>query len=364
MSRITIMRCLSRESRFVDRSRLACVVLLCCTVVAPISASRAAPKTDVVYFNNGDRLTGEIKGLEKGRLELSTSTAGTVNIEWDKIARIETGQYLDLETSSGAHYHGQVPGEQQPGSVRLGIDGEAAAEPLAMTDIVRIAPIEQGSLVKRLDGYLSMGFNYTKADNQTEFDFSGGVSSRNEFREWSLDGQATLNAQSTARTTSMYDVTLANKRFMENRWFGQFFGSVQGNEELGLNIREILGAGIGRYVAQDMHHEWYLVAGLAYDREDFESQPIQNSLEGVLSTQYSFFQYDTPKRSIDLGLSVFPSLTESGRVRAEADIGWKIELVEDFFFDLSFYGSYDSDADPAASSNSDYGVVTSLGYTF
>lgn len=343
---------------------LPVIALLGCASLVPVEAVQAAPKTDVVHFNNGDRLTGEIKGLEKGKLELSTSTAGTVNIEWDKVARIETGQYLDVETSSGAHHHGQVPQAQQAGSIRLQIDGEAAAEPLAMNDIVRFAPIERGSVLKRLDGYLSVGFNYTKADNQTEFDFSGGVSSRDEFREWSLDGQMTLNAQSTARTTSMYDLSLANKRFMQDRWFGQFFGALQGNEELGLNIREIVGAGIGRYLAQDMHHEWYLVAGLAYDREDFESQPIQNSLEGVLSTQYSFFQYDTPKRSIDIGLSVFPSLTESGRVRAEADIGWKIELVEDFFFDMSFYGSYDSKADPEAGSNSDYGMVTSLGYTF
>jgi hypothetical protein len=340
------------------------LALLALAIMAPVTPSLAAPKTDVVYFNNGDRLTGEIKGLDKGKLELSTSTAGTVNIEWDKVARIETAQYLDIETSGGTHYHGQVPQAQEPGSIRLGIDGEAAAEPLAMNDIVRFAPIEQGSVLKRLDGYLSVGFNYTKADNQTEFDFSGGIKSRDEIREWSLDGQATLNAQSTARTTSMYDVTLANKRFLEGRWFGQFFGSVQGNEELGLNIREIVGAGIGRYLVQDMHHEWWMVAGLAYDREDFVSQPIQNSLEGVLSTQYSFFQYDTPKRSIDIGLSVFPSLTESGRIRAEADIGWKIELVEDFFFDMSFYGSYDSKTDPEAASNSDYGVVTSLGYSF
>ena len=88
---------------------LLLVALLGCASLVPVASVQAAPKTDVVYFNNGDRLTGEIKGLEKGKLELSTSTAGTVNIEWDKVARIETGQYLDLETSSGAHYHGQVP---------------------------------------------------------------------------------------------------------------------------------------------------------------------------------------------------------------------------------------------------------------
>jgi hypothetical protein len=358
------MRYLRSESRAASRFRAVHLLLLCCAIIVPAAATQAAPKTDVVYFTNGDRLTGEIKSLEKGKLELSTSTAGTVDIEWDKIARIETDQYLRVEMSSGARFHGRVPQDQQTGSIRLAAPGEAAAQPLAMADVVRIAPIQYGSLVDRLDGYLTVGFSYAKADSRTDFDFSGGLSSRNEIREWTLDGQTTVNAQSNASTTSMYDVTLANKRFMQDRWFQAYFGTVQGNEELGLNIREVLGAGIGRYLAQDMHHEWFVVAGLAYDREDFESQPIQDSLEGVLSTQYSFFRYDTPKRSIDVGLAVFPSLTESGRVRAEADIDWRIELVEDFFFDMNFYGSYDSKADPEAPSNVDYGVITSLGYTF
>ncbi len=345
----------------------ACVVsaaLVCCAILAPVAASQAAPKTDIVYFNNGDRLTGEIKGLDKGKLELSTSTAGTVNIEWDKVARIETGQYLEVETSSGTRFHGRVPEEQQSGSIRLAADGEAAAEPVAMADVVRIATIDNGTFVQRLDGYLTVGLNYAKADSQTEFDFSGGLSSRNEIRQWSLDGQATVNAQSNAPTTSMYDVTLANKRFMRDRWFQQYVGSVQGNDELGLNIREILGAGIGRFVVQNLHSEWSVVAGLAYARENFKDESTRNSVEGLLSTEYSFFRYDTPKRSVDVGLAVFPSLTESGRIRAEADVDWRIELVEDFFFDLSFYGSYDSKADPEAPSNLDYGVITSLGYTF
>jgi hypothetical protein len=248
--------------------------------------------------------------------------------------------------------------------VRLAVAGEAAAPPIAMADIVRIDTIGQGSFTQRFDGYLTVGFNYAKADNQTEFNVSAGVSNRDEIREWSLDGQSTVNTQSTAPSTSMYDVTLSNRRFMPGLWFQQYFATVQGNEELGLNIREVLGAGIGRFIVQDGHSEWSVVAGLAYDHEGFEGESNQNSMEGVLSTRYAFFRYDTPKRSFDAGLAVFPSLTESGRVRAEADVDSRFEIVEDLFFDLSLYGSYDSKADPSAPSNYDYGVVTSLGYSF
>ena len=43
----------------------------------------AAPKTDVVILVNGDRITGEVKALEKGILSYSTDSIGTISIEWE-----------------------------------------------------------------------------------------------------------------------------------------------------------------------------------------------------------------------------------------------------------------------------------------
>ena len=40
------------------------------------------------------------------------------------------------------------------------------------------------------------------------------------------------------------------------------------------------------------------------------------------------------------------------------------EIVTDFYLDLSFYQSYDSDPPDAAAEKTDYGVITSLGYSF
>ena len=358
------MRSPTAIPRSARRRRLVLLAPALCALLLPFSASQAAPKTDVVVFRNGDRLTGEIKGLEKGRLELSTDSAGTVQIEWDKVASVETRQYLQVETSDGRRYFGKVPPAETAGSMQLVVEGEPEGQSLVIADVVRIAPIDQGGLIKRLDGYLTVGFNYTKANNETQFNFSGGVSSRDEMREWSLDGSTTLNSQTDGRTTSMYDVTLANRRFLRERWFLQGFGTVQGNQELALNIRELLGGGFGRYLVQDMHKEWAALAGLALTRENYQGESSRNSVEALLGTQYSFFQYDTPKRSLDAGMAVFPSLTEPGRVRAEADIDSRFEIVKDLFFDVTVYASYDSDADESAQSNSDYGVVTSLGYSF
>ena len=58
------------------------------------------------------------------------------------------------------------------------------------------------------------------------------------------------------------------------------------------------------------------------------------------------------------------SLTDSGRYRAQLNSFWRQEIVIDFFFELSVYGTYDSQPPEGALQTSDYGLVTSIGYSF
>jgi hypothetical protein len=41
-----------------------------------------------VTLANGDRITGEVKRLDRGRLEFSTDDAGTLYLEWDKLVSV------------------------------------------------------------------------------------------------------------------------------------------------------------------------------------------------------------------------------------------------------------------------------------
>ena len=60
------------------------LVLLPCTLVAVSQIASAS--TDVIYFHNGDRLTGKIKSLERGKFRFKTDATGTISIERDDIA--------------------------------------------------------------------------------------------------------------------------------------------------------------------------------------------------------------------------------------------------------------------------------------
>jgi hypothetical protein len=99
-------------------------------------------------------------------------------------------------------------------------------------------------------------------------------------------------------------------------------------------------------------------------KEQFAGDETQQNLEAVLGTQYSYFRYDSPKASMDFTLNLFPSVTDFGRYRADSRLRARYELVKDLFFEVSLFDAYDSDPGDEARSNSDYSLVTSLGYSF
>lgn len=61
----------------------------------------AAPNTDILIFANGDRLTGEVKSPERGRLRFNTDATGTISIEWDDVASLESKQNIQVESENG-----------------------------------------------------------------------------------------------------------------------------------------------------------------------------------------------------------------------------------------------------------------------
>jgi len=56
---------------------------------------------------NGDRITGEIKGLEHNQLRFRTEHMGTIYMSGQD-PRVQTNQYLLLERSDGGSYYGQT----------------------------------------------------------------------------------------------------------------------------------------------------------------------------------------------------------------------------------------------------------------
>src|SRR5262249_23926382 len=133
-----------------------------------------AAKTDIIVLRNGDRITGEVKGLAHGKLDYSTDDAGRLSIEWDKVARVTSPNQFQLELGSGVMYFGRLGASNLDGfAVIYGV----GADTLTVGSVVEISPIRAGFL-QRLQSYLDVGFTLAKANRATTFSLSGAADYR------------------------------------------------------------------------------------------------------------------------------------------------------------------------------------------
>jgi hypothetical protein len=330
-----------------------------------------AARTDVVLLLNGDRITGEVKELAYGQLKFKTDDMGTLYIEWNKIASLTTKQLLQVELADGSRLFGQAPEPgASPGTLLMqdgpsdkAPDRTAASSTVRMIEVMRIATIDRGAWHERLDGSVSAGYSFTQASEVETFNFSGTIGARNRRRHWevALDGQAT--SQESGSTSQRVDLSGTLERFLRNRYYYEGTLAFTRNEELGLKLRSLVGGTVGRYLVQRSDREWRAGAGLAISTEVGADDNRRQSVEAVLTTSARIFRFDSPETDVTASLDLLPSLTESGRLRGEASLNLRRELVSDLFFEISIYDSYDNRPSEGAEQN-DWSLTTSLGYTF
>jgi putative salt-induced outer membrane protein YdiY len=326
-----------------------------------------ADKTDIIHLKNGDRVTCEIKQLERGRLKVSTDSMSTVYIEWKDILRISSKEFYVVELQDGSRLQGTLAAPDVDGKLRLRTGDSATGEYqlISMTQVVWLDPLKlDQQVIKRWDGSVSAGFDTTKANNDTSLSASFDARRRAEDFLLNFSGSIYSRSQDGAEDSLRADFSGVYRGLLEDRWYWAALGTLERNDELAIDLRTLGGAGYGRFLVQTGRTLWSLTGGLAVVNEQRAgNQDAETSVEALFTTDYEFFTYDTPKTTLTTSLTIFPSLTESGRVRSNLDFALRRELIEDLFVEISIYDSYDSKP-PENGEKNDYGIVTGLGYTF
>ncbi len=324
--------------------------------------AEARPKTDVVVLINGDQITCEIKRMTRGKLTISTDSMGTIDVEWADVAAIKSNFYFRIEASSGQRYFGAL--ELREGTTVLRVISVGVIASVEMETAVEITPIEE-SFWEKMDGSLSVGFSYTRASNVAEFNFDWAnryLTERNLF-DLGVKTMMTDKGDSTD-VVQRIDITVSYARLLKKKWTGNVSGTASRNDELDLRRRLLLSLTTGVSPIKDSSDVLMFSAGIAVNSEISTNDIETESLEGVFSGSYSRFIYNTPKTDISTALKFYPSLTERGRYRVNLDIKFRREIVKDLFFDLSYYLEYDSQASSGEGSKKDYGIVTSIGWSY
>src|SRR5579862_3760266 len=131
----------------------------------------ARNKTDVIVMNNGDRLTGEIKGLDAGLLYISLDyMLSTSSIQWASVNHIESTQMFLVKSEDGSVHSGTLlsgNGGGRPIHIEV---IEPPKEPVIIekTKVVQLTPTSN-EFWHRFNGSFSSGLIYSKGNQSTQY---------------------------------------------------------------------------------------------------------------------------------------------------------------------------------------------------
>jgi uncharacterized protein DUF481 len=348
---------INREMAVTTKNILIALVVLASLCSAHAFAQR---KTDVISMYNGDRVTGEIKSLWGGILEVSTDSMGTLRIEWPEIAKVQSEFFYELRLSDGERMYGSLADESRPGQVVL-VDIYGTHE-IEWLQVVEIRPIEE-SFAERLDIYLSTTFSYTKASDLGQVALNTVISYEDRNSRNVLSGRSDIVDTNEERSqSSRYEVNRLLWRENRSDAYRAVFANYEDNDELDLDRRIGAGAGLGRYFI-DTHRSRLLgTAGLQVINERFAGESDNQDVELFLNTTFAAWKFTTPELNVDLSFSLFPSLTDSGRLRSDGNLRIRWELIEDLYWDITAWITTDNQSE--GDNSTDYSITTGIGWEY
>jgi len=274
---------------------------------------------DQVGFKNGDRLTGTILKSDTMILVIKTIVAGEVSVSWSEIQELRSDLPLHVELTDGKMLAGKVATHE--GMLQVVTSTGAVEVPkeriVALRGSAEQSAYERsqrGSLLYGWDGGVDAGFELTRGNSETRnFRLAFRAGRKRAGDELSLYAQSIYsiddlpNAQPhiTANENSggvrfAHDLTkrlflFSNTDFMSD-----------GLQDL--NLRFVLGGGIGYHVIKRERTTLDLLGGMNFTHEDYVE--IQRNLAaGQVGEE---FKLKLGKNtSIIQNVAFFPNLTAS-----------------------------------------------------
>ncbi|HEU4928432.1 MAG TPA: hypothetical protein VFU38_01280, partial [Candidatus Krumholzibacteria bacterium] len=254
-----------------------------CLLLLLAATPALAQKTDVITLQNGDRITGDVERLERGRIEFSTDDIGTIYLEWDKVATLTSTRQFELVVTDGSRYLGSLSTDA---AGRMLVTG--ANVTLALAEVTSIRPIGSGFWAK-LDGSLDIGFSYTRSSAIAQLNVNTTTVYRRPAFEGRLTGSGTITqTDEEEERDDRGSLQLALFRYRGQRRYMGLGGGVETNDSLGLELRTQAGVTTGlRWVNSNRAQVWTGGGVMVNNERGVDTGTTQN-IEGVASLRASY----------------------------------------------------------------------------
>lgn len=339
---------------------LVLLAITCCG--SPAIAKRT---DDVVVLKNGDRMTGEIKGLQHGELNFKASyMADPVRLDWSKVARLESKDKYLIVLTNGRLFTDLLrlaPADRSANNFLIG--GDKSAVGVRQLEVLKITPVES-NFWRQLTGTIDFGFNFTSGNDQYQTDFSTSVNYRRGDHTLTTSFDSVFSGQPKGSSSARNQFDLDYRRQLSPGWYAGGFLDLLRSDQQSLSLRTTVGGLLGRNLRQSERTRVSIFGGLAGTRENYSAQtgkPQTNNADALAGLDFQTFRFTTT----DIGsrLIVYPSITTPGRMRMQLKSDLRVKIVKDLYWGFHLYENFDSKP-PVRADKNDLEVSASLGWKF
>ncbi|GAO40995.1 DUF481 domain-containing protein [Flavihumibacter petaseus] len=333
-------------------------VLLCvCLLLGAFLLSAQKVRTkDTVYFTNGTKIIGEVKGIKVGVLTFDPDDANDITVQLRVIKTLAAiSKVFRVETIDHRVFFGKMLPMEGNKEALMATDVDSTA--IRMEDISVMYPF-RNSFKQRFTGSVQLGFDFTRSSELGRLNYDGKLNykARKEEITFGISGIYTLTDSTLSRDRE--DMSIKYNYYFGTTWFGTLLLKYQRNLELGLQRRYQEGIGAGNKFITSKHVYAWTRGGFVFNQETSTENVKSGTLpEGFLQLEFNFFRFTKPKISVVLAQAGYYSLSSSGRFRNDGQLDTSWEIIKDLNLTLTFYNNFDSQPPTAESRKFDFGTI-------
>lgn len=337
-------------------------ILVIFSLLCGASSVQAKRADDVVVLKNGDRLTGEIRSLQRGELKFKAGyMAEAVRLDWSKVERLESKDRFLIAL---------VDGQLFTDSLRLSPAGTGAtnfsiggALKVGQMRVLKITPVEAG-FFWQLEGTIDFGFSFTSGNDQYQTELLASATYRTGDHSLTASLDSGFSGQPQGARSARNQFVFDYRKQLSPKWYAGGLFELLRSDQQSLSLRTTVGGLLGRKLLQTERTRISFFGGLAGARENYlapTASPRTINADALTGLEFNTFRFS----STDIGsrFILYPSLTTPGRVRMQFRSDLRIKLVKDLNWGFHLYENFDSKP-PVEADKNDLGVSTSLGWKF
>lgn len=322
---------------------------------------------DQITLKNGDRVTGAIVKKDGATLTVKSALMGEVTMPWDQVAEIKSDAALNVVLPSGT-----VQTTVATVDGKLQLQGQRT---VPLGDVVALRNGDEQRAYERLEhpgwgdlwtGTATLGFAGTSGNART-LTFSTGVNAARTTRTDktslyfnAIKASGLVNGQN-ADTAKAIRGGIAYDHNVSSRLFLTAFNDYEYDRFQNLDLRFVLGGGLGFHLIKTDRSMLDLLAGVDYNRSKFSTPLTRNSAEFFWGDDYSLKL--TGATSLVQSFRMFNDLTNTGTYRVNFDVGASTKIAKWLTWNVSLSDRYLNHPAPGRKSN-DFLYTTGIGVTF